>query len=200
VRAFETYDELAGRARFGSLARSDKRQPSAPVSIPARELAVLVGLAVAAAAAAVWFHVHVHIPGHQILFTAPLAALGLALVPRRLTGVIFAVVAVGVGLALHMVLHRPMAGGRLVQLATVGPLAEATLAMAARSRTDGAGLIAALGCSVLIANALAGVVAAVAGESEGGRSSISTITAYAGCGLVVGVITGLVLYDRKRQA
>src|SRR5262245_10419602 len=113
------HDGLLGASRVPSLAR-----PGRAVSVA--EVAVLVFLGAAAAGAATLHHLQLRIPGHAILRSVFPMALGMALVPRRLSGSIMA------GSALATALLLQLGGaeggpGAITSLALTGPLLDLAL-------------------------------------------------------------------------
>jgi len=117
--ALPVHDGLLGASRVPSLARPER-------AVSVTEVAVLVLLGAAAAAATALPDLQLRIPGHAILRSVFPMALGMALVPRRLSGSVMG----GSALATALLLQAGGAGGgpgAMTSLTLTGPLLDLAL-------------------------------------------------------------------------
>lgn len=181
---------LAGRSRLVPLGDSQ---------IAARpwEIVALLACGMGAAMAVVFLDFSLRIPGHAILRSVLPMSLGLALVPRKGSGLVMS------GAALMSLLGIGMAGawpgiGATTSLLTIGPL----LDLASRQARRGWQLAVAFGAAGLVANLLAFAVRGAGkvgggGGMKGGAGpgwwSLAPVT-YAVCGLVAGAVCALIWF------
>jgi hypothetical protein len=173
------------------------------------DLLALVGAGVAAAAATALLDFGWRIPGHAILRTVLPLALGLALVPRRGSGLVMSASA---GVAMLVLRGAGLAGGgagALTSLLLTGPL----LDVACRKSRRGWQIYLALAAAGLASNMAAFAVrwmtkAASGGGGGGGLGGgralaewqPQAIVTYAVCGLVAGLIGAAICFRATSRA
>lgn len=165
-------------------------------TLSAVELGLLFGCGLFAAGAVVFVDLGVRIPGHAILRGVLPLGLGMALVPRRGSGLMMGGSALA-GLAGLALIGRGAGVGASTSLVLLGPL----LDLAAARARSGRLLYLAFGLAGLAANLAAFVLrgGAKAGGIGGGTRLLAdwlTIApiSYAACGLAAGLITAAVFF------
>jgi hypothetical protein len=189
---------LRAQSRFGPLI--GERSGLADVTI-------LVGAGLTAAAATALVDFDLRIPGHAILRTMLPLSLGLALAPRRGSGLVMSVFA-GLGiLGLRIAGFAGGGAGALTSLLLTGPLLEA----AARWSRHGWRLYLAFAVAGLASNTAAFAVRWAAksaaggggGGLGGGRSlaewQFPAIVTYAVCGLLAGLLAAAICFRARGE-
>lgn len=207
VPVLSIHPELAGSSRLPVVAQEGQR-------LRAAEVMVLLSAGIAAALASALPELGLRIPGHAILRAVFPMALGLALVPRRLGGMVMGVGAVGTAIGLQVGHWGSLGAGALASLALTGPLLDLALARARR----GWGLYLAFVLAGLGSN-LAALAARVAAKLVGLEHPstrplaewwMQAAGSYVVCGMLAGLISALVWFqfaasnpgtaDRERPA
>ncbi len=184
----------ASRIRFG---------PAAGVDVSARptlrELVILILAGATAAAAVVIVDMSLRLPGHAILRGVIFMALGIAMVPRRMSGLVMGASALGTaGLISLVSVHWRAGAGAMTSLLLLGPTLD--LALWATRRSWQVPL--AFAAAGFAANAGAFAVQAglkASGIALGGGKPLSVwlptaIVSYTICGLVAGLVSGAVCF------
>lgn len=174
-------------------------------SIQAWEWLVLIGAGIAAAAATAFLDYNLRIPGHAILRVVFPMAVGLAVVPRRGAGTVMGGAALLTNLGLRLAGNggETLSLGALTSLTATGPLLDWTM----RREWVGWRLYAGFALAGLESNLLAFLVrgaAKVSGfERAGGRPLASwlqqAVVTYTLCGLVAGLVSGVIWFYAKRR-
>jgi hypothetical protein len=120
THAFESHDGLLTATRFPALGRSD-------AEISGAEVAALLLAGAAAAVATGLIRVGLRIPGHAIVLAVLPMALGLALVPRRLAGVVMSSGALGTAGALSAAGFTHYGVGALTSMCLTGAMMDVAL-------------------------------------------------------------------------
>lgn len=146
------------------------------------------------------------IPGHAILRIVFPMAIGLAVVPRRGAGTVMAGSALLTSLSLRMggFAGDELSLGALTSLTSIGPILDWTL----RRSTGGWRLYLDFALAGLAGNLLAlfvrGMAKATGFEHAGGRPLVAWIAqasvTYVVCGLVAGLLGGLILFSARRRS
>src|SRR5262249_53481705 len=118
--ALGIHDGLMARSRLPSLSR-------AAGGIRAVEIATLLAAGIAAASLVSFAKLHLRIPGHAVLLAVFPTALGLALVPRRLSGCVIGGSALATAGVFRAAGVGDMGGGAMTSLCLIGPLLDAAL-------------------------------------------------------------------------
>jgi hypothetical protein len=187
---------LAGGSRLPRLARQGQHASAV-------EWACLLGLGLLAALAAVFLRFRLGVPGHAILRTVLPVALGLALVPRHLSGSLISSTAFVSALAFGAAGVRGVGVPALTSLLLTGPL----LDLALLGAKPGWLLYGRLAAAGLLSNLLALAsrpTLVLLGISFGGRSEQLgwiTVASYAACGLAAGLVSAACWFRlRSRRA
>lgn len=167
-----------------------------------RELAILIVAGAAAAATVVIADMGLRIPGHAILRGVLFMALGIALVPRRMAGLVMGASAMGTAGLLSLGLHA--GAGSLTSLLLLGPTLDLALWAARRSWQ----VPLAFGAAGLAANAGAFAVQAglkASGFAIGSGKPLAVwlptaIVSYTICGLVAGLVSGAICFRFRPKA
>jgi hypothetical protein len=186
---------LATSSRLYSapLARAQGRQASDLVAT-----LLLLGAGVSAALATVLLDWKLRIPGHAIVRAVFPMALGLALAPRRMGGVVMGAGALGSALALRAAGCTLLGAGALTSLTLTGPFLDAALWRAQRGWQLGAGFALAG-----LASNLAALVARTGTKLMGldhpaarplAEWWLQAVGTYAACGALAGLISALVWF------
>lgn len=202
---FALNDSLSRRSRLPELARTDS-------TISALEIGILFACGLGAVGMstlvdlkpllAVFGFENARMPGHAILRAVLPLSLGLALVPRRGSGVIMGSAA-ALGLGGMQLAGHGIGLGAMASLVSLGPL----LDLAVHKARPGWRLYAALGAAGLGANLLAfllkGASKVVGGAWSGSRLlgdwlSSAPIT-YAAFGLAAGVVCGCIWFSSSER-
>lgn len=112
---FGINEGLAAAGRFPALARVRER-------ISAYEILLLILCGSAAAAASGLIRLGLRLPGHSILLSMIPMILGLALAPRRLSGLIMSASAFSTGVALNLAGLAHIGSGAFISLCLIGPM------------------------------------------------------------------------------
>jgi hypothetical protein len=161
------------------------------------EIGVLLAAGVVAGLTAAAPDFHLRIPGHAILRSIFPMALGMALVPRRLGGVVMACSALGTAFLLNGFGVAGLGAGAITSLSLTGPLLDAAVW---RARA-GWRLYLCFVVAGLASNLVALLVRAGAG---GGRPAEfwwqQAVITYPLCGIVAGLVSAAVWFQlRERQ-
>jgi hypothetical protein len=182
---------LAANSRLPALARDEQR-------VRVVEIAILLGAGVCAALATAFLELRLRIPGHAILRAIFPMALGLALAPRRGGGTLMGTSALASALVIQGGHFASIGLGALTSLALTGPLLDAAL----RRARYGWQLLLGFAAAGVASNLLALAVrtgAKAMGWERGMARPMGTwwnqaIITYAVCGLLAGLISGLIWF------
>jgi hypothetical protein len=195
VSVLPVHNGLLGASRMPSLAR-----PGRAISVV--EVAVLVLLGVIAAASTSLLRLPLRIPGHAILVSVFPMALGLALVPRRLSGSVMG----GSALATAFIFRATGSGvgsGAMTSLAMTGPLLDLALLGATRPWRVYLGFVlAGLGSNLTALFVRWSFRALGVRQRVGGGGGIDEWLAvapwtYIVCGVLAGLISALVWFHLR---
>lgn len=120
AEVFQVHSGLLTATRFAARGRTDAR-------ISAAEVATLLLAGATAAAATGFVRLGLGIPGHAIVLSVLPMALGLALVPRRLSGVVMSGGALGTAGALSAAGLTHYGVGAVTSMGLAGPLMDVAL-------------------------------------------------------------------------
>ncbi len=170
--------------------------------VSALELGLLVLLGAAAAAGAVLPDFNLRIPGHAILRSVVPLALGMALVPRRGSGVVMSGSALATALLLRLGNLGPGAGA-FTSLCLTGPLLDLALARARRGWHVYLGLVLGGLVSNLAALLVRGGLKAFLLETPGARPAgawfSQAIITYPVCGMLAGLLSALLWFQLRER-
>ena len=191
---------LAGSSRLPILTREGEQ-------VRAAELLFLLGAGIGAAAATAFLDLSLRIPGHAIIRAVFPMALGLAMAPRRMGGMVMGASALGSALVIKGGGLAGIGVGALTSLTLTGPLLDMALWRAKR------------GWRLYLGFALAGLAANMAALAVRGGTKLAgvdhaagrplahwwsqAIGTYAVCGVLAGLISAFVWFqfaDRRRSA
>ncbi len=122
--AFQVHDGLLTATRFTAIGRTEAR-------ISAAEVATLLLAGATAAVATGFIRLGLGIPGHAIVLSVLPMALGLALVPRRLSGLVMSGGALGTAGALSAAGFTHYGVGAMTSMCLTGPMMDVALLGAA---------------------------------------------------------------------
>lgn len=171
------------------------------------DIAILVTMGVVAAAATAMMGFNLRIPGHAILRTVFPLALGLALVPRRGSGVMMSGSAAVAMMAFRAAGWSGGGFGALTSLLLTGPLLE----IATQWSRRGWQLYLALSLAGLVSNLAAFFVRGLAHSAGGGQMQIQlgnqalvqwwprASISYAICGLLAGLISAAICFRASKD-
>ena len=183
--AFATRTNLKDASRFPTWSRAAR--------VSAAEVALLLACGALAAFAIGAFHLQIRVPGHAILRGVIPMAFGLALVPRRSSGM---VMSVGAGIA-----AAAMSWGQIgrfppaaiLSVVTLGPILDLTLAGAPRGWRLYARFIVAGALTNLLAFGMRFGTALAGWEFRGSRQFtefwLSALPSFVLCGALAGLIS-----------
>ncbi len=134
--AFSVHNGLVTARRIPAFGRAGSR-------ISAAEVAILLLAGIVAACATAFIRLGLRIPGHAIVLAVVPMALGMALVPRRLGGMIMGGGAFATASALSVAGVASYGTGAMTSLCLTGPFMDVALAGAASGWRLYAGLVAA---------------------------------------------------------
>lgn len=180
--------ELGRASRVKTIARAGSRPAIG-------ELCVLVGIGALAALAETQLQFSPRIPGHAILRAVLPMSLGLALVPRRGSGLIMSVSGVLSLAGLYLLSAGRVGTGALVSMAALGPL----LDLAAGRSVAGWRLYARFALAAAAANLVAFASRTLAAQlmfdTGSGRGFLlhwpTSLVSYLACGVVAGLVSGV---------
>lgn len=182
---------LAANSRLPLLARDEQRVRTA-------EIVILLAAGVCAAWATAFLELRLRIPGHAILRAIFPMALGLALAPRRGGGTIMGTSALASALVIQGGQFASIGLGALTSLTLTGPLLDAALRKARHGWQLLLGFAAAGVASNLLALAVRTGAKAMGWEHGRARPMGAwwnqAIVTYAVCGLLAGLISGLIWF------
>jgi hypothetical protein len=199
VSVLPVHNGLFGASRVPSIACPGR-------AISAAEVAVLVLLGATAAAATALLNLPLGIPGHAILRSVFPMALGLALVPRRLSGSVMGCSALATALVFQ-VGGASGGSGAMTSLALTGPLLDLALLGAKRAWRIYLGFIlAGLGSNLTALFVRWSFRALDLGQRVGGGGgrgiaewlAVAPLT-YTVCGVLAGLISALVWFHLRRR-
>ncbi len=182
---------LADRSR---LSRESSLNGGAMLS----DLVILFGCGVIAAATSALVDLNLRLPGHAILKVVLPLSLGMALVPRRGSGVTMGAAAGASVLGMSLLGGSGIGPGALTSLLLLGPL----LDVAVRRARPGWRLYVAFATAGLVANLGAFMVRGGTKMSGGGWSGLRPLQSwlsvapwsYAACGLIAGLISAVIWF------
>jgi len=192
--AFPLNNTLVNSTRLSSLTQWSGRLNE----VRGMEIALLVSMGITAGVCTSLFNFGLRMPGHAILRSIPLIALGLAMVPRRNGGWLLGIGA-AFGVSSVRLCGGPLPGmGASTSLLLVGPLLEFAL----RRATGDWRIYLSFALAGLAANCVALVVRAapkVLGLESGfskplGPWLTSAAFSYAMCGLLAGLISAWICF------
>jgi hypothetical protein len=171
------------------------------------DIVILVTAGVFAGAATTWLDFNLRIPGHAILRTVIPLAIGLAMVPRRGSGVVMSCSA-----ALSVLFFRSMGAsgggtGALTSLLLAGPLLDFASHWAMRGwQIYLSFAVAGLTCNLAAYSVRWGTKAGLEGKGLGGGRAlhewqVPAALSYAVCGLLAGLIAAALCFrasDRSK--
>ncbi len=186
---------LRGSSRLAPLVNRRER-------ISAREAALLLLVGAAAAATALLPDLRLGIPGHAILRTVFPLALGLALVPRRGSGLVMGGSALATASVLKFGGLGGMGLGALTSLVLTGPLLDLAVLKARRGWHLYLGLVLAALATNLVAFLTRGGAKALALDGGHGRHAgvwwHQAIITYPVCGILAGLLSAIVWFQLRR--
>lgn len=182
---------LAGSTRLPLISRDDR--------IAAAEFLTLLGAGACAAMATAWLDFGLRIPGHAIMRVVFPMSLGLALVPRRMSGLVMGGGALATAGTLAATGWAAIGLGAMSSLVFTGPLMDVALWRARR----GWRLVLGLGVAGLAANVIALAVRAapkILGLEHAGKRPLAlwwqqAIGTYALCGILAGAVSAFVWFQ-----
>jgi len=182
---------LAGSTRLPLLSQEDR--------IAATEFLALLGAGACAAAATVWLDFGLRVPGHAIMRVVFPMSLGLALVPRRMSGAVMGAGSLATAGSLAAAGLTSIGPGALVSLVLTGPLMDLALWRARR----GWRVVLGFALAGLMANLIALAVRAapkLAGLEHAGKRPFAlwwpqAVGTYALCGLLAGAVSAFVWFQ-----
>ncbi len=192
---FGVHDGLAAGARFPSARLRDR--------ISALEVLLLILCGAGAASATGFIRLGLRIPGNAIVLAVIPVALGFALAPRRLAGVVMSASAYGTATAFSLAGLTRYGTGAIISLSVTGLILEVALARARRGRGLYLGMVLAGIISNLLALASRGTSKLLGLDAAGGMRPFSdwihqAPVTYTLCGAVAGLI-GAVCCFRLRE-
>ncbi len=192
---FGVHDGLATAARIP--------MPRFRERLSALELAILLLCGAGAASATGFIRLGLRIPGNAIVLAVIPLALGFALAPRRMAGVIMSASAYGTATALSLAGLTRYGTGAIISLTVSGFIMEFALARVRKGRSLYLGMVLAGIISNLLALASRGTTKLLGLDAAGGMRPFSdwihqAPATYTLCGAVAGLI-GAVCCFRLRE-
>jgi hypothetical protein len=197
---FAVHDGLAAAGRIPAMTRVRER-------ISASELILLLSLGAASATLAGFLRLGIRLPGHSIILSMLPMILGLALAPRRFSGFIMSIGALGTAAAFNLAEMAHYGSGAFVSLCLMGPMMDLALTKARKGWRLYLGLmLAGIGTNLLALasrsmSKLLGLD--LAGTRPFGTWWMQAAVTYSLCGAAAGLIGALCffhLYRRKSQS
>jgi hypothetical protein len=193
---FELHDGLLQGSRLRGVI-ADREQSHAV------DIAFLALCGMVAALSSAYLDFRLRIPGHAILRAVFPMALGLAVVPRRGAGSVMGISALCTGLFLRWAVPAGGLGiGALTSLALTGPLLDVSLRRAEGGWRLYSGFAVAGLAANLAAFVLRGGVRYAGLDHPGARAIphrlVSDGMSYVVCGIVAGVISGVIWFQATR--
>jgi hypothetical protein len=193
---FSINEGLASAGRIPSLARMRER-------ISAYEILLLILCGAGAATASGFIRLGLRLPGHSIVLSMIPMALGLALAPRRLSGVIMGASALGTAAAFNFTGLAHIGSGAFISLCLVGPVMDLAVSRLRSGWKLYLGLVLSgiltnlLALSSRGANKLLGLD--LAGTRPFGSWWTQAVITYSLSGALAGLVGALLFFHLRKQ-